>query len=255
MLWLCLSPDCRCTTVCSLQDGRFYISNHLCSLFIIAQTAPCNNKISKHWKPSQLKSVVICYSNWNYDTLKALVHASPVYHQQYLPDRQGLPCKCLERNISKLTILGAYMLCTRLVWMSFPKWVLRIQLKVFEAIPGSWQFDCQICWRWRRLWQWQPSTSASSNLSWDTTPPGPWNLTHETDSLQNHEALSKPEEIRIVGALYCFQLHCNLFDASPPTPLEILQGWYPVQISLSAYAMGGWGDWVCVCMLLWGRVG
>lgn len=38
-----------------------------------------------------------------YDESKALVHASPVYHQQYLLDRQRLLCTCLEANLGSIT--------------------------------------------------------------------------------------------------------------------------------------------------------
>lgn len=38
-----------------------------------------------------------------YDEPKALVHTSPVYHQQYLLDCQRLLCKCLEANLGSVT--------------------------------------------------------------------------------------------------------------------------------------------------------
>lgn len=42
-----------------------------------------------------------------YKELKALVHASPIYHQQYLLDQQRILCECLEATLGGI-IVDAY---------------------------------------------------------------------------------------------------------------------------------------------------
>lgn len=42
-------------------------------------------------------------STLDYEGLKALVHASSIYHQQYLLDRHHLLCKCLEATLGSNT--------------------------------------------------------------------------------------------------------------------------------------------------------
>lgn len=39
-----------------------------------------------------------------YDDLRAFVHASPVFHEQYLLDRRTILCKCLERALGSATV-------------------------------------------------------------------------------------------------------------------------------------------------------
>lgn len=47
-------------------------------------------------------------STLEYDRLKALVQAFPVYHQQYLLGRQHLLCKCLEMTLGSNIIVDAW---------------------------------------------------------------------------------------------------------------------------------------------------
>ena len=41
-----------------------------------------------------------------YEALKALVHASPIYHEQYLLDRYHLLYKCLETALGSPTMVA-----------------------------------------------------------------------------------------------------------------------------------------------------
>lgn len=56
--------------------------------------------------PAEIRRRIL--SILEYDGLKALVHASPVYHQQYLLEHQNLLCKCLEITLGGNTIVDAW---------------------------------------------------------------------------------------------------------------------------------------------------
>lgn len=154
-----------------------------------------------------------------YEALKALVHASPVYHQQYLLDRKHLLCACLETTLGSSTIHDACAVYQSRLDGIDP----RVDIELIRQFLGTYQ---------------EKRSSASSHypslflrrLSLDQviSMVGFYasiikplarhyagqmleNLAKHTMTPPSHEPLSKTEETRIVRGLYRFQLYCCVF--------------------------------------------
>ena len=61
-----------------------------------SQAKPARNKLLLENFPADIRRHFLF--TLDYGGLRALVHASPVYHQQYLLDRQYLLCGCLRNS-------------------------------------------------------------------------------------------------------------------------------------------------------------
>lgn len=166
--------------------------------------------------PAEIRRYLL--SMLEYGGLRALVHASPVYHQQYLLDRQHLLCECLA------TILGGDAIDAYAVYRSgliefsisrteeeitrfleayqdhrskLPQYSFLKTLTLDEAISMV-TFHCAVI----------------KPLIQHYTYWALGNLTKETKEIQYNGPLSGAEETRLARALYRFQLYCNLFGVS-----------------------------------------
>lgn len=146
----------------------------------------------------------------------ALVHASPVYHEQYLLDRRALLCRYLEpelhmvgRDAFAVDQSGTHefsLLRSRkehvLDFLKFyqngssPNSILHTNDSVSIAVLGRMaSFHFAVI---------QPLVR--SYHDWTLAK-----LSKEIDVPIKHDPLSKTERIRLMRALYRFQLCCNLF--------------------------------------------
>lgn len=189
-------------------------------------SAPEHNTPLLETFPAEIRRHLL--SNLDYEGLKALVHASPVYHQQYLLDRQNLLCACLEATLGSSTTIDACAVYhsslinsseTRTketitqflesyrdkLSYSFSPYSLLKALTLDEVISIV-TFHISII---RPLTQYYTSWTMD-NLAKETTD------LHSHVYLKDYEplSLSKIENTRLVRALYRFQLYCNLFGFS-----------------------------------------
>lgn len=150
-----------------------------------------------------------------FEELCTLVHASPVFHQQYLLDRRYLLCKCLGTTLRSTTPDACAVYWSGIANFSDT----RTSEKVIQFLK-SYKHQ-------RSLTQYSTLTErfaeddavgvaafyssiikllARLYTGWALT-----NLADETKDVQNHEPLSRTEETRLLRAMYRFQLCCNLF--------------------------------------------
>ena len=156
----------------------------------------------------------------DYEELKTLINASPIYHQQYLLDRQCLRRSCLERT------LGYFSADACAVYESgmddflkarTPKSVAHLIDSYEENLSLShYSFLSELTMdEVMSMFSFHVSIViplAKSYTTWALN-----NLAKVTgkDPPQSHdELLSRTEEIRLVRALYRLELYCNLFGAS-----------------------------------------
>lgn len=163
--------------------------------------------------PAEIRRHIL--STLKYEELRALVHASSVYHQQYVLDRQHILCECLK------TTLGNNITDACAVFQSGLAGFLetRTQEKNLQFLESY------------RNHRYSPHYLKSLTLDevisivifhFSIIKPLAWyytgwamdNLSQETKDPQTHEPLSITEEQRLVRSLYRFQLYCNLFGVS-----------------------------------------
>ena len=149
------------------------------------------------------------------EELRALVHASPVFHQQYL-HRRFLLCKSLETTLRSATVdANAVYQTSLLAGFSDTRTSEKITqfLKSYQDRRSSTQYSIIA----DRLTEDEVVGMAGFHSSvikplarrytdWALT-----NLAGETKNLWSHKSLNKTEETRLLRALYRFQLCCNLF--------------------------------------------
>ena len=70
-----------------------------------------------------------------YEALQGLVHASPVYHEQYLLDRKYLLCACLETTLGSSTIHDACAVYQSRLDGIDP----RVDIEIIRQFLGSYQ--------------------------------------------------------------------------------------------------------------------
>lgn len=167
--------------------------------------------------PAEIRRRIL--SILEYDGLKALVHASPVYHQQYLLEHQNLLCKCLEITLGGNTIVDAWAVYqSGLVDFSATrtKEIVAQFLELYQDRHSS-SFHCPFS-NMLTLDEVismvnfyasivRPLMQYYTGWALDT-------LTEETKNPQSHQPVSRTEETRLVPGLYHFQLYCNLFGSS-----------------------------------------
>lgn len=166
--------------------------------------------------PAEIRREILC--TLRYSELRALVHASPVFHQQYQLDRRFILCLCLERTLRGATVDA---------WAAY-----RSGLPLFLEDEGRGQIDAMLDdYRERRS---RPNYRLSAEglaeddvvamaryhagiveplaakyLDWAYSFGNSIRWPQELKI--QIEPLTATEEIRIFRALYRFQLCCNLF--------------------------------------------
>jgi hypothetical protein len=150
-----------------------------------------------------------------FEELRASIHASPIFHQQYLLDRRPLLLKSLE------TMLGNVTVDACAVYQS--SWAAYEDLCTEDEVAHFLE-----SYQNRRCSTQRPNVSATLTedqtvsilafhlsvvkpLVWRYTGWTVANLTEKTEDPQGHKPLSRMEETRLLRAFYRFQLCCNLF--------------------------------------------
>lgn len=147
--------------------------------------------------------------------LSALVHASPVFHQQYLLDRRSLLCKYLETTLRSVTIDAHAVHQSGLTDFSNTRTPEKVTqfLELYQDRRSSPRHSILT----KRLTEDEAVdmvaflSSMIRPLARHYTGWALTNLADETEGSQSHEFLSTAEETRLMRALYRFQLCCNLF--------------------------------------------
>ncbi|KAI1739682.1 hypothetical protein F4680DRAFT_466195 [Xylaria scruposa] len=149
------------------------------------------------------------------EELNTLVHASPVFYQQYLLDRKYLLCKSLEKTLCGVTTDAYAVYQSGLADFANTRTREGVSqfLKVYQDQCSSAQYSI--------LTESLTEDAAVGMATFVFSIIKPlvghytrWalaNLANETGNSHSHEPLSKTEEIRLMRALYRFQLCCNLF--------------------------------------------
>ncbi|KAJ5947140.1 hypothetical protein N7466_000155 [Penicillium verhagenii] len=166
-----------------------------------------------------------------FNGLRALVHASPLYHEQNLLDRQWLLGQCVDKLLGSVNI-EASLVCqsstagfaqTRTRESITPlleSYKHRQDLPSFSLIEDSLPLDDII---WILLFHTsivvplanQYSAWALDNLAKETE------INEANSSLVGvSDSLSQSEETRIIRALYRLQLWCNLFGIGPHKEID-----------------------------------
>ncbi|PLB50665.1 hypothetical protein P170DRAFT_406006 [Aspergillus steynii IBT 23096] len=176
--------------------------------------------------PSELRLHLL--STLMLEELRALVHASPVYHQQYIVDRKRILSQCFDTTLRSITV-DAYA-----VYQSgLPEFARqRSREKVMQCLETyqsrrSLSGDVDS----RKYFSLDEATGIVSfhfriilplsqfYVSWAFD-----DIAKQTETPQNSELLSRAEETRLLRALYRFQLCCNLFGVGshePPRDLPL----------------------------------
>lgn len=176
--------------------------------------------------PAEIRRYLL--SMLEYEGLKALVHASPVYHQQYLLDRQRLLCECLASILGGDTTDAYAVYRSGLVEFSTSRTEEEIA-QFLEAYQGRRSTSSR-----RSFLKTLTLDETISMVTFHCTIIKPliqhytcWaleNLAKETEEVRYNRSLSRTEETRLTRALYRFQLYCNLFGVghckSPTRRLE-----------------------------------
>ncbi|OJJ87649.1 uncharacterized protein ASPGLDRAFT_63789 [Aspergillus glaucus CBS 516.65] len=188
----------------SLQSNVLPNPNHLCQ-----SNTPLENL------PAEIRRHLL--STLDYEGLKALVHASSIYHQQYLLNRHHLLCKCLETTLGSNTTGACAVYQSGLV--EFSKTRTEEIITQFLESYGNSRFLSQYSFL-KTLILDQVISIVAFHLSiikplaryyagWTVV-----NLAKDTKDTQDYLSLSSTEETRLTRALYRFQLYCNLFGVS-----------------------------------------
>jgi len=157
--------------------------------------------------PPELRYQILTFLNL--EELHALVHASPVFHQDYLRNRKSLLRECLETTLHSVVVDARFAYKTGLAGFLDKRSVQNVtqMVKDYQDQRHSSSYSAEseiidivmfyfsvIKPLTRRYTEWTLS-----------------NLAQETNSKQIYGPLSRTEGTRVLRAFYRFQLFCNLF--------------------------------------------
>ncbi|KAJ5333049.1 uncharacterized protein N7506_006832 [Penicillium brevicompactum] len=156
-----------------------------------------------------------------FEGLKNLIHASPIYHRQYLLDRNWFLSKCLDKALCGATIEAGLVYRsgsvsfadarTRdVVYEVLKSYQERRKLPKNSILDGKLTLDDLACIAAFHYSVVVPMVSRYTIWALE-------NLSKQPESLLTYplDSLSDSEEIRITRALYRFQMWCNLFGIGP----------------------------------------
>lgn len=151
----------------------------------------------------------------DFESLRSLTHASPIFHQQYRLDRRFLLRGCLERT------LGAVAVDACVAYQSSPDCLteaptMESVAAFLEAYQGR-RFSAAYSILDEALTE--SDVVAMAAFHFNVVDPlfkrfTSWALGHlasETGGSPHHKPLSTSEKVRVMRAMYRFQLCCNLF--------------------------------------------
>jgi len=151
------------------------------------------------------------------DRLSALVRTSSAFYREYRLSRRLILSKCLHVTLRSVTV-DAYAVCQSSS-DEFASTRTRDKVTQFIYSYEDWRAPAYDSHFNEYLTENEAISMATFHSSvikplvrcyvdWTLT-----NLSEETEGSPDHEPLSKTEEIRLLRALYRFQLCCNLFGA------------------------------------------
>jgi hypothetical protein len=159
-----------------------------------------------------------------FEELRTLIHASPVFHQQYLLDRRSLLLKFLETMMGNATVDACAAYQTG--WADDEDLCTEDEVAHFLESYQIGRFSTQQPNVNTTLTEDQSACIIAFHLSvvkplvrhytgWTLA-----NLTDTTEDPKSHKPLSKMEEKRLLRAFYRFQLCCNLFGKGRQRTLQ-----------------------------------
>ncbi|KAK4234785.1 hypothetical protein C8A03DRAFT_37412 [Achaetomium macrosporum] len=159
-----------------------------------------------------------------YEGLRALVHASPAFHQQFRLDRRSLLCGCLRKRLRAAAVdaCAAYRPGLDSFSDTRTKESVAEFLKAYQDRRSSATYSIED--------EALTEDEAAAMIAFHFTVIEPlskrftnWALGHladETGGSPHHKPLSATEETRVMRAMYRFQLCCNLFHERYDRPLR-----------------------------------
>jgi hypothetical protein len=172
--------------------------------------------------PAELRIQIL--SHLELGGLSALVHASPVFHEDYLQTRKLLLSECLEVTLPSAIIDACSAYQTGSV--EFAK--TRTEQTVTQFLTSYQNRRCRINYSIVTENFTEDDVLGIVTFYFSIIKPlvrcyTSWamaNLAHETKDVQSNEPLSRTEEMRLLRSLYRFQLCCNLFGKGSHEPLR-----------------------------------
>ena len=175
---------------------------------------PVRNSATLERLPPEVRRLLL--SMLELDELSALVHASAIFHQQYLLDRRFLLCKCLETTLRSITVDACTVYQAGLADFSRTRTREKITqfLKSYDGQRSSTRYSIFV--------ESLTEDEAVAVVAFHSSVVKPlvrqytdWALINLADVTKNSQSntLSKTEETRLLRGLYRFQLCCNLFGA------------------------------------------
>lgn len=169
--------------------------------------------------PSELRRQILFYLD--YESLRMLVHISPVFHAQYLLDRKKFLSSCLAETLGSVAVdaWGAH----RSQHVPFPREDKIAFLDSFDQnrrnIRGFDLFRATSHDQVDEMVKFYLKVIKPLVISF-TDWAGP-HLPTAFEHARHREPLSKSEKIRIFRALYRYQMYTNVFGHSRPTAARI----------------------------------
>lgn len=159
-------------------------------------------------------------------TLSRLVHASPVFHGQYLPNRKSILSRALLTETTDDVFVDVYAAfsshSSRIGPLMVPDTCVTGFLGSYQACrspsavgrptPETCTLD-EICWM-ARFHQSTVSPLATHFVSWALANFRSGPVQPSAQPLGGVEALTRTENTRLTRALYRFEVFCNLFCGS-----------------------------------------
>lgn len=170
--------------------------------------SPSTSSATLDTLPAELRSQILSYIS-ELEDLKALVHASPVFHQQYLLNREVLLGRLLETTLGNVLVDAYAVQISASLYepgRKLPKRIVRQFIETYVEFCSTPDTILDQC-----------STEDLASMAWFySSVARPLSLDCPALFCQNLDApleagsLSKTERIRFLRALYRFQLYCNL---------------------------------------------
>ncbi|GKZ34875.1 hypothetical protein AbraIFM66950_005272 [Aspergillus brasiliensis] len=184
--------------------------------------------------PAELRDYIL--SLLDLGELKALVLASPVYHAHYLSDRRHILARCLDATLKTVAADAEFAYISA----SHEFAHIRNRLTVDTLVMDYYEWRLQSVFQCSILKGNSTTEDIANMVEFHLGVVQPlmqlyidWmfrNLTKQPEVNQCDRTLSPTEEIRVLRAMYRFQLGCNLFGAGlhydcrkPHPPVESLK--------------------------------
>ncbi|KAK4099096.1 hypothetical protein N658DRAFT_498689 [Parathielavia hyrcaniae] len=179
-------------------------------------SVPLDKKPSLENLPAELRLKIL--DALDYEDLRALVHASSIFHQQYRLDRRGLLRGCLQRTLGAAAVDACAVYRSNLDSFSDSESCTRETVVVFLKAYQDRRSRETYSIHDKALTEGETVTMTAFHFT--VIEPlvkrfTSWALSHLASEIgaspRQNEPLGETEKARVVRAMYRFQLCCNIF--------------------------------------------